>query len=859
MQPTKVPIKKAAGGFSGDNMTEDEVAIMVKNALRKARRAMHSSSPLKDVHSSSSEEWPEPDFSAVGNKKKMDFVMDQPKEMRESTTGNDPVDEDDELAKRIEAEINSARAFAELAYFGKVDIEKKEEAPLSPACAASVKSDVTEVHANKTSAHKSPPSPLGYNTLSPRSRRKGARNKASYTSNQSVSSPRFENAETGALDQSDLMEISIPPMNAGANGSAGKLSPRSRRKSSQSTQPYTPGEVQGTEMDIVIPSVKTLEKDDNASAAFYTSPDAAERRRVKQEVDALINKKLTPKSSAAGNTPKSPKSPKESKSTSNVTNSNAKTSIKSNLTTQQPSSTRQVIFRHPYPLPPPPVAPRSEEIILSENTVPEKSFNTKILEPDAELEQLIQQTQDESNLVRRSNACGAVKVLASHHSNKAKLARTKGLLDALVYASLDDAVDSDALDARTRAVTALLYLSEPKDNRLIVAKHPGVLDVLVKVIEEDTGEARLRACSTLATLAKTAQNRSALCNQDNLATILSNLMSQNVTKQDKKEESTNPVPNSESQDDGTNQEGPTFSTTFSGSYSEGTETFTEDGTYGTSSYGLSQDERSMYSYDKSMSSEYGGGSVDNNDHESVGDDEEGVEMQISSLKKLNIENASDFLERSQLSACATLLHLTKHCANAPLLCNNEKVLHNIVFLAGTGHLLHTKCLEMLCNFTRFPPNNAKLASMPKVVETLTAGGKSNIAEDRLWSIRAIQNLCSDASSKVGLATGSLLSLLSSCAMRKDYEEQLAAVGALMNLATDPGSIVPLTNTKTIVATLVHLAHSPNTPASVRKIACDSLATIGLWLQTLASAGTVPEDIPFSPLPTHTATGWLRWD
>ena len=135
MQPTKVPIKKAAGGFSGDNMTEDEVAIMVKNALRKARRAMHSSSPLKDVHSSSSEEWPEPDFSAVGNKKKMDFVMDQPKEMRESTTGNDPVDEDDELAKRIEAEINSARAFAERAYFGKVDIEKKEEAPLSPAYA----------------------------------------------------------------------------------------------------------------------------------------------------------------------------------------------------------------------------------------------------------------------------------------------------------------------------------------------------------------------------------------------------------------------------------------------------------------------------------------------------------------------------------------------------------------------------------------------------------------------------------------------------------------------------------------------------------------------------------------------------
>ncbi len=129
----------------------------------------------------------------------------------------------------------------------------------------------------------------------------------------------------------------------------------------------------------------------------------------------------------------------------------------------------------------------------------------------------------------------------------------------------------------------------------------------------------------------------------------------------------------------------------------------------------------------------------------------------------------------------------------------------------------------------------------------------------MWAVRTIQNLCSDASSKVTLATGPMLSVLSTAAMRKDYEEQFAAVGALMNLSTEPGSIVPLTNTKTVVATLVHLAHSPNTPSAVRKIACDSLATIGLWLQTLASAGTVPEEIPFSPLPTHSATGWLRWD
>jgi hypothetical protein len=188
------------------------------------------------------------------------------------------------------------------------------------------------------------------------------------------------------------------------------------------------------------------------------------------------------------------------------------------------------------------------------------------------------------------------------------------------------------------------------------------------------------------------------------------------------------------------------------------------------------------------------------------------------------------------------------------------MLENIVFIASIfDNPLHTRCIEIICNLTRFPSNNARLASNPKVVETLLLCGKSKIPEDRLWAIRTIQNLCSDASSKVTLATGPILSMLSTSAMRKDYDEQYAAVGALMNLSTEPGSIVPLTNTKTVVATLVHLAHSPNTPAQVRKIACDSLATIGLWLQTLASAGTVPEEIPFSPLPTHSATGWLRWE
>ena len=96
-------------------------------------------------------------------------------------------------------------------------------------------------------------------------------------------------------------------------------------------------------------------------------------------------------------------------------------------------------------------------------------------------------------------------------------------------------------------------------------------------------------------------------------------------------------------------------------------------------------------------------------------------------------------------------------------------------------------------------------------------------------------------------------------MRKDYDEQVAAVAAIYNLSTEPGAVVPLTNTRNVVATLVHLAHNAATTPDVRGMACDSLATIGLWLQTLAGSGALPKGIPNVLLPTHTTSGWQRWD
>lgn len=98
--------------------------------------------------------------------------------------------------------------------------------------------------------------------------------------------------------------------------------------------------------------------------------------------------------------------------------------------------------------------------------------------------------------------------------------------------------------------------------------------------------------------------------------------------------------------------------------------------------------------------------------------------------------------------------------------------------------LNTKCIEILCNITRFHANNADLARNAVLVDTLLKCGKSKVEEDRVWALRSFQNMTSDSSSKTILATSKILTLLSICAMRKN-EEQEAAVAAIYNLSTEP--------------------------------------------------------------------------
>ena len=195
------------------------------------------------------------------------------------------------------------------------------------------------------------------------------------------------------------------------------------------------------------------------------------------------------------------------------------------------------------------------------------------------------------------------------------------------------------------------------------------------------------------------------------------------------------------------------------------------------------------------------------------------------------------------------------------MCHNELVMDAIVAVSqNINDPLNSKCLEILCNLSRFPANNEIMAHYPGLVESLVVNGGSSSSLNRTWSLRVLQNMSTHSAGKTVLANRIVLEMLSFSIMRDNLDEQLAAIATLYNLSTEPGAVVPLTNTKNVVATLVHVAHNPESVSEVRLMACDALATLGLWLQTLAGAGTIPKEIDDTvTLPTYVTSGWERWD
>jgi hypothetical protein len=187
---------------------------------------------------------------------------------------------------------------------------------------------------------------------------------------------------------------------------------------------------------------------------------------------------------------------------------------------------RRIRFRNPFPVLKPPTVRRDIDEIIRDHAMDIPEMQIRLVKPKQELKQLIVAAMGTS-LPRRSNACGALKVLTRHEKNQLSLVRTDGFLQALTYAASQSVLDVDtdlAIDARTRAVTCLKNVCGPKDNRVLILNHPGVVECLLKVVQQDDGAGRAMAAAAIALLAKTPSCRECLVQVEELIDTLANVM-----------------------------------------------------------------------------------------------------------------------------------------------------------------------------------------------------------------------------------------------------------------------------------------------------------------------------------------------
>ena len=195
------------------------------------------------------------------------------------------------------------------------------------------------------------------------------------------------------------------------------------------------------------------------------------------------------------------------------------------------------------------------------------------------------------------------------------------------------------------------------------------------------------------------------------------------------------------------------------------------------------------------------------------------------------------------------------------MCNDEIILKNLALSCqDLDDPVHTRCLEALCHLTRFPGNNDILAQSPETLEALVRCGMSHTSDDRMWTLRAMQNITAHASKRGYFANHDLLQLLCLSAEKVDFvDEHEAAISIIGNLCTDPSSVVQIINSENVVRVLVVVANNIEYSPEIQFVACDALATIAMWMQRVARAGTVPEGFSFEQLPTLKSTGYLRYN
>jgi hypothetical protein len=172
-------------------------------------------------------------------------------------------------------------------------------------------------------------------------------------------------------------------------------------------------------------------------------------------------------------------------------------------------------------------SPTTEPLISDATEAKLDRMSQKMLDPSKTLSDLLRAiaspedmpTKDRAYMVRRKNACGALKVLTAHNRRRKQICWTVGVLPALTSVLQDAGEDRlenvypdirtrmEYEEARRRAIAALTNLAMPVSNRLAVFHTPGLVQALISTVMRVDGESLEGACAILAYLAKSNENK----------------------------------------------------------------------------------------------------------------------------------------------------------------------------------------------------------------------------------------------------------------------------------------------------------------------------------------------------------------
>ena len=172
-------------------------------------------------------------------------------------------------------------------------------------------------------------------------------------------------------------------------------------------------------------------------------------------------------------------------------------------------------------------SPTTEPLISCATEEKLDNMSSKMADPSKTLSDLLRAIAspdditmiDRAYMVRRKNACGALKVLTAHNRRRKQICWTVGVLPALTSVLQDageerlDIVYPDPRtraeyeETRRRAIAALTNLAMPVPNRLAVFHTPGLVQALIAIVNKEDGECLEGACAILAYLAKSNENR----------------------------------------------------------------------------------------------------------------------------------------------------------------------------------------------------------------------------------------------------------------------------------------------------------------------------------------------------------------